>query len=193
MMDNERHEARDKENLEGWALQHLRGEGGRWKQEHRDPAIDEIRDYNDEMRAWYERIARTRKRLQRHAVPERELEALYDSWEVASRTPEELISLMGQEEQAAREDVGDMWGDPGYSAALDPLTCLDALRDAIFSVLDDARDKEDAPTLPEILEELDYIAHELHRRETLAELAILDQGLKEGEGTNSEGTGKPTK
>ncbi len=122
--------------------------------ETREPTIEELRKYREELRETYESLAWTQSRLQRGVVPEDERDALVREWDAGN--PETLLQLLGWRVQALRQSEAALLEQHQRRDVYDPLSCLDALIARL--------DGDSPPGRREIRDEMAYVVRELRRR-----------------------------
>jgi hypothetical protein len=120
--------------------------------EGREPTIDELRAYREQVREAHEDLTWTEQRLQRGVVPEAERDELVTKWRASG--VDELVRLIGWKAQRLREEE-DRLVEYGPRAAFDPIHILDVLTAAL--------DGDEPPTRHELRDELAYLTRELRR------------------------------
>jgi hypothetical protein len=119
--------------------------------EGREPTIDELRAFREQVREAHEDLTWTEQRLMRGVVEEPERDALVLEWGASG--VEDLIRQVGWRAQRLREDEERLVERVG--GAFDPIACLDTLTAAI--------DGDEPPTRYQMRDELVYVVRELRR------------------------------
>jgi uncharacterized membrane protein YccC len=121
--------------------------------ETREPTIEELRQYREQVRETYESIEWKKSRLQRQTMADAERDELVVEWSASG--PEHLIQLLGWRVQALREQETSLVEQHQRRDVFDPLSCLDALIAAL--------DGDSPPGRRELRDEMAYVVRELRR------------------------------
>ncbi len=93
--------------------------------ETREPTIEELRTYREQVRDTYQDLAWLQSRLQRQTMADAERDALVVEW--AASGPEHLVQLIGWRVQALREQETSLVEQHQRRDVYDPLACLGEL------------------------------------------------------------------